>query len=162
MYSSSGARKSVDSLSPTLSAGTRGDFPFHGYGALCAAQLIGSAANLLKETIAEPTTWASAKGLDGKLHLLRGGLAGYIPQHRRRPRIRPKCDLYPAPTTDCAHRTPSPYIRAGFECPQTPDCQRHPSRYSHQHPCCRCIRVQAVFDPSRRPLRATPSSPGRR
>ncbi|KAK5662771.1 hypothetical protein OQA88_6178 [Cercophora sp. LCS_1] len=30
MFSSSGARKSVDSLSPTLSAGTRGDFPFHG------------------------------------------------------------------------------------------------------------------------------------
>ncbi|AEO62871.1 bb161ebc-7d62-479c-8044-f02721616bb3 [Thermothielavioides terrestris] len=30
MYSNQGARKSVDSLSPTLSAGHRGDFPFHG------------------------------------------------------------------------------------------------------------------------------------
>lgn len=31
MFSNQGARKSVDSLSPTLSAGPRGDFPFHGY-----------------------------------------------------------------------------------------------------------------------------------
>ncbi|KAK3328427.1 Vps54-like protein-domain-containing protein [Cercophora scortea] len=30
MFSNPGARKSVDSLSPTLSTGTRGDFPFHG------------------------------------------------------------------------------------------------------------------------------------
>ncbi|KAK4149450.1 vacuolar protein sorting-associated protein 54 [Chaetomidium leptoderma] len=30
MFSNQGARKSVDSLSPTLSAGHRGDFPFHG------------------------------------------------------------------------------------------------------------------------------------
>ncbi|KAK0651914.1 Vps54-like protein-domain-containing protein [Cercophora newfieldiana] len=30
MFSSQGARKSVDSLSPTISAGPRGDFPFHG------------------------------------------------------------------------------------------------------------------------------------
>ncbi|KAK4453285.1 Vps54-domain-containing protein [Podospora aff. communis PSN243] len=30
MFSNQGARKSVDSLSPTISAGARGDFPFHG------------------------------------------------------------------------------------------------------------------------------------
>ncbi|KAK1760784.1 vacuolar protein sorting-associated protein 54 [Echria macrotheca] len=30
MFSNSSARKSVDSLSPTISAGSRGDFPFHG------------------------------------------------------------------------------------------------------------------------------------
>ncbi|KAL2172542.1 hypothetical protein VTG60DRAFT_5296 [Thermothelomyces hinnuleus] len=30
MFSNQGARKSVDSLSPTLSVGHRGDFPFHG------------------------------------------------------------------------------------------------------------------------------------
>ncbi|KAK0719596.1 vacuolar protein sorting-associated protein 54-like protein [Lasiosphaeris hirsuta] len=30
MFSSQGARKSVDSLSPTLGTGSRGDFPFHG------------------------------------------------------------------------------------------------------------------------------------
>ncbi|KAK3325399.1 Vps54-like protein-domain-containing protein [Apodospora peruviana] len=32
MFSNSGARKSVDSLSPTVQAGPRGDFPFHGKG----------------------------------------------------------------------------------------------------------------------------------
>ncbi|KAK0727923.1 Vps54-like protein-domain-containing protein [Lasiosphaeria miniovina] len=32
MFSNSGARKSVDSLSPTRSIGSRGDFPFHGKG----------------------------------------------------------------------------------------------------------------------------------
>lgn len=34
MFSNQAARKSVDSLSPTISAGPRGDFPFHGYDAV--------------------------------------------------------------------------------------------------------------------------------
>ncbi|KAL2197622.1 Vps54-like protein-domain-containing protein [Corynascus similis CBS 632.67] len=48
MYSSPGARKSVDSLSPTLSVGHRGDFPFHGtapHGSQRPGQRRGSTAS---------------------------------------------------------------------------------------------------------------------
>lgn len=39
MFSNQGARKSMDSLSPTTATGPRGDFPFHG----CDATTVASA-----------------------------------------------------------------------------------------------------------------------
>jgi len=64
MFSNQGARKSVDSLSPTIPAGPRGDFPFHGYDVAIPIYPIGQIpANSLKETAAQPAAHASAEGL---------------------------------------------------------------------------------------------------
>ncbi|KAH6626427.1 vacuolar protein sorting-associated protein 54-like protein [Chaetomium sp. MPI-SDFR-AT-0129] len=63
MYSNQGSRKSVDSLSPTLPSGHRGDFPFHGtgpHGPQRPQQRRGSTASSIHSVGGSLDTWGNA------------------------------------------------------------------------------------------------------
>ncbi|KAK4033995.1 vacuolar protein sorting-associated protein 54 [Parachaetomium inaequale] len=63
MFSNQGARKSVDSLSPTLSVGHRGDFPFHGtapHGSQRPHQRRGSTASSIHSIGGSLDTWGTS------------------------------------------------------------------------------------------------------
>jgi hypothetical protein len=167
MYSNQGARKSVDSLSPTLSVGHRGDFPFHGYHSPTPSprnsSAPGSAANSPKNSAQCLPAPPSAEGVDGELHPLDRGLAGHVGHLvQRRLRIGSECHLDATTASHSEDWSPPAHRPARLERTQASDRARHPPRGTYQHPARRSIRVHAISVSGRRSVRAIAAVTSRR
>lgn len=157
MYSSPGARKSVDSLSPTLSVGHRGDFPFHGYTHMQSWESFSvfSSANGQKNSATWLPAARPAEGLNRKLYSLDWRLPGRWGELvRGRFRIGPECHINAFAAPDSEDRPPPTHRAACLECSPPSDRTRHTASDTHQHPTRRSIRIYSVLVASRCSIRA--------